>query len=127
MLNSCPDSSTFNFQHSMFVVNPIDKHAFDSDTWVLDRCHKPYSPFYIFITSITSIKHTFVQLPNKEKVLVTHIGTIQVPATLVLKDVLCVPSITFNLISITKLTKTMSCCLIFLSEFCFIQDLLCWK
>ena len=109
MLNSCPDSSTFNFQHSMFVVNPLDKHAFDSDTWVLDTGatnHIVHSTS--FFTSITSIKHTFVQLPNKEKVLVTHTGTIQVPATLVLKDVLCVPSITFNLISITKLTKTMS-------------------
>jgi len=56
-----------------------------------------------------------------------HIGTIQVTSTLVLENFLCVPSFSFNLISISKLTKSLSCCLVFLSNFCSIQDLSYWK
>ena len=40
---------------------------------------------------------------------------------------LCVPTFTFNLISVSKLTKSLSCCLVFLYHYCFIQDLTCWK
>lgn len=38
----------------------------------------------------------------------------------------CVPTFTFNLISITKLTHNLSCCIIFLSNYCFIQDHSLW-
>lgn len=62
-----------------------------------------------------------------KKAIVTHIGTIQVTSSLALENVLYVPSFTFNLITASKLTKTMSCCFVFLSTFCFIQDLTCWK
>jgi len=50
-----------------------------------------------------------------------------VTSTLVLENVLCVPSFTFNLISVSNLTKSLSCCLVFLSNFCFIHDLSCWN
>ena len=40
---------------------------------------------------------------------------------------LCVPAFTFNLISVSQLTKILSCCFVFLSNLCFIQDLSCWK
>ena len=66
-------------------------------------------------------------MPNGEKVTVTHIGTIQITSTLILENVLYVPSFSFNLILVSKLTKFLSCCLVFLSKFCFIQDLSCWK
>ena len=64
---------------------------------------------------------------NCERVTVTHIGTIQVTLTLILKNVLCVHSFTFNLISVSQLTKSLKCCLVFLSNFCFIEDLSCWN
>ena len=80
-----------------------------------------------FFTKITSSISSFVHLPNSEKVLVTHIGIVQVTSTLILKDVICVPAFTFNLILVSKLTKSLSCCLLFLSNYCFIQDLTCWK
>ena len=47
--------------------------------------------------------------------------------SLILTDVLCVPSFTFNLISVSKLTKPLNCCLIFLGDCCFIQDLAQWS
>ena len=30
-------------------------------------------------------------------------------------------------VSMSKLTKSLSCCMVFLSNYCFIQDLTCWK
>ena len=79
------------------------------------------------LTSITSIVHTFVYLPNEEQALVTHIGTVHISSSLILTDVLCVPSFTFNLISVSKLTKSLSYCLIFLGDCCFIQDFAQWS
>ena len=113
-------------QHSVFAVNPANKTAFDSETWVLDTGATNHIIHSITLfTKITSSISTFVQLPNGERVYITHIGIIQVTSTLVLINVLCVPSFSFNLISMSKLTKTLSCCLVFLSNFCFIQDLSC--
>ena len=79
------------------------------------------------LTSITSIVYTFVYLPNGEQALVTHIGTVTISSTLILTDVLCVPSFTFNLISVSKLIKSLCCCLIFLGDCYFIQDLAQWS
>ena len=79
------------------------------------------------LTSITSIVQTFVYLPNGEQALVIHIGIVQISATLTLTGVLYVPSFSFNLISVSQLTKSHFCCLIFLANCCFIQDLAQWS
>ena len=78
-------------------------------------------------TSITAILNTFVNLPNGELALVTHIGTVEISTKLVLHNVLCVPSFTFNLLSVSKLAKSISCCLMFFGTLCFIQDLAHWN
>ena len=75
-----------------------------------------------FFTSITSIVHFSVKLPNGDMAKVTHIGTIKLTPTLTLKNVLCIPSFSFNLVSISKLTQSPSCCYIFLSHYGFIQE-----
>ena len=80
-----------------------------------------------FFKSITSSIQISVRLPNGDIVKVTHIGTVQVSASLLLENVLCIPSFSFNLISISKLTQNSSCCYIILSNFCFLQDLQHWK
>ncbi|KAL4620596.1 hypothetical protein ACB092_06G166600 [Castanea dentata] len=78
-------------------------------------------------TSITSTLNTHVNLPNGEIALVTHIGAVRISETLILYDVLCVPAFSFNLRSVSKLAKSVLCCLIFLGTFCFIQDLAHWS
>lgn len=117
-----------NMQHSIFAVKPINRTAFGNETLVLDTGVKDH------------IIHSIICLPKSlilplllfnylmvKKAIVSHIGTIQVASSLVLENVLCVPSFTFNLITVSRLTKTMSCCFVFLSTFCFIQDPKCWK
>ena len=79
------------------------------------------------LTSCTEISHIKVELPNGEAAVVTHIGTIQLSSHITLTNVLCVPSFTFNLLSVSALTKSQPFCLVFLSKFCFILDLTSWR
>ena len=79
------------------------------------------------LTSYTEISYTMVELPNGEAVVVTHIGTIQLSPHITLTNVHRVPYFTFNLLSVSALTKSQPICLIFLSKLCFIQDLTCWS
>ena len=80
-----------------------------------------------FFTSITSVVQISIRLPNGDMAKVTHIGIVQLSSTLILHNVLCIPSFSFNLISVCKLTQHPSCCCIFLSQYYFIQDLQLWK
>ena len=79
------------------------------------------------LTSITTTMQSLVQLPNRVSAQVTHIGTIVLSSSLTLTNVLCVPSFSFNLLSISTFTLSQPYCLVFLSPYCFIQDLLSWK
>ena len=81
-----------------------------------------------FFTSITYVIQISVRLPNGDVAKVTHIGTVQLSSTLILENVLCIPTFSFNLVSINKLTQSPSfCCVFFSSNYCFIQDLQPWK
>jgi hypothetical protein len=78
-------------------------------------------------TSITSTIHSYIHLPNGQRVLATHIGSVQISQSLILTNVLCVPAFSFNLISVTKLIDSMPCCVLLFSQFCCIQDFTNWK
>ena len=118
--NAWSDFVSLDLHHSVFAVNHVNKTTYGNDVWILDTGATDHIVHSLSLfTHITSSISTFVQLPNGEKVTVTHIGTIQVTSTLKLENVLCVPSFTFNLISISQLTKTLSCCLVILSNLCF--------
>ena len=115
--NSIPHSTVFS-------AKTINKSAYIKIDWIIDTGatdHMVHSESVF--NSFTCVSNSYVYLPNGEKVLVTHIGTVHINDTLILTDVLCVPSFTFNLISVSKLNKSQCCCLIFLGSFCFIQDL----
>ena len=118
---SFQDSVCLNMQHSIFAKNLVNKIVFGKQIWVLDTGAIDHIVHFVkLFTKITSSISPFVQLPNGERVVVTHIGTIQVTASLVLENVLCVPAFTFNLISVSQLNKSLSCCFVFLSNLCFI-------
>ncbi|KAF5442808.1 hypothetical protein F2P56_035426 [Juglans regia] len=77
-------------------------------------------------SSIHSTVSYSVKLPNGSSASVTHVGTVHLSNTIILTEVLCVPSFNFNLISVPKLTKSNNCCFLFFSSHCFIQDLHSW-
>lgn len=118
----------FNLEHSVFATKVIHRSAHSCNTWVLDTSATDHIICYVsLLTSITNLTQRVLELPNGESAQVTHIGTIKLSATLVLDNVLCVPSFSFNLLSISKVTQKQPYFLVFLSQFCFIQDLLSWK
>ena len=106
----------------MTLKNYVD-HPWIIDTGATDHMVCSIS----FLTTITSIVTKQVRLPNGNLAAVTNIGTVKLSTTLTLTNVFCVPSFSFNLISVSKLINILHCCLIFLVEFCFIQQLLGWK
>ena len=115
-------------KHSIFSVQTVNRTRFSHNTWILDMSATDHMVHSLCkFTSITSLVSTYIHLPNGEKALATHIGTLQVLESLLFTNVLCVPSFSFNLISIFKLTSSPSCYVFFLSHLCFIQDLVAWK
>ena len=117
-----------NFKQSIFSAKVVNKDMFSSTDWVIDTGATDHMVHSIScFTTITSTLNTHVNLPNGEIALVTHIGTVKITETLVLYDVLCVPTFSFNLISVSKLAKFVLCCLIFLGTFYFIQDFAHWS
>ncbi|KAG7994170.1 hypothetical protein I3843_01G043100 [Carya illinoinensis] len=79
-----------------------------------------------FFSAITSHVSFVARLPNGSTAAVSHIGIVKITNTLVLHNVLCVPSFSFNLISAKQLTNSLSCYFIFFSQNCFIQNFLSW-
>ena len=118
----------FNSKHSIFSAKVINRTAFESNVWVIDTGASDRIVCSVsMFTKITSITQCVVELLNGETVNVTHIGTIQLSAHFTLENVLCVPSFSFNLLSVNKITHQLPFCLVFLSQFCLIQDLTCWR
>jgi hypothetical protein len=124
------NSGILNPKHSVFsaYVNIASHTNLKNHTWIIDTGATDHMiSCSSMFTTITAIVSTHVKLPNGSIANVTHIGTVTISETLTLTGVLCVPSFTFNLISATKLIKSLNCCLIFLAGYCFIQSLHNWR
>ena len=95
----------FNLKHSIFATKVVNRSAYSSNTWVLDIGAIDHIICFInLLTTITSLTQCVVELPNGESAQVTYIGLVRLSTTLVLENVLYVPSFSFNLLSISKLT-----------------------
>ena len=122
--NNIAASIPLNLKHLVFPAKIVNRKAYNVKTWVIDTGDTDHIVCSMdLLTSITTISYTMVQLPNGEAAVVTHVGTIQLSSHKTLINVLCVPSFSFNLLSISSMTKTQQLCLVFLSAYCFIQDL----
>jgi len=73
-------------------------------------------------TLYKSIKPIPISLPNGHHVFAKYFGTVIFNHKFYLIDVLCVPQLSFNLVSTSKLSLNMNCSLIFSSNNCMIQD-----
>ena len=93
----CLHSST-NLDHSVFSSNLVIPPALLPNEWIIDSGATDHMVLSIsLLTKITSVAHIPVKLPNGESVLVTHIGQVQLSSNLVLDDVLCVPSFSWQI------------------------------
>lgn len=117
-----------NLKHSVFSAKIVNRKAYNMKTWVIDAGATDHIVCFVdLLTFITAISHTMVQLSNGGAIVVTHVGTIQLSSHKTLTNVLCVRSFSFNLLSVSSMTKTQPLCLVFLFAYCFIQDLTNWS
>ena len=82
----------------------------DVGHWILDSgatnhiCHSLH-----YFTSYKMINPINVHLPNGSQLTCSYFGTIHFNNLLYLHNVLYIPEFSFNLISVTKLTKSLNC------------------
>jgi hypothetical protein len=124
-------SSALNKRHSFFYSSStftVASKYHRKQPWIIDTGATDHMVSSIHhFTTITAVVSSHVKLPNDQFALVMHIGTVKFLNSLILTDVLCVPSLSFNLISASKLIKSIHCCLIFIHKFCFVQNLTSWE
>ncbi|CAN1341510.1 Retrovirus-related Pol polyprotein from transposon RE2 [Linum perenne] len=139
LLQQPASSSSTNETYANLITQPIPSNSGIHDTLALSTftSSSSLSNFWIIDTGASRhiacsismlITHkplvdTHVTLPTGDQVLASHIGVITLPCGITLHDVLLVPSFTFNLLSVSCLTKHNSVSVIFSSHQCHIQDL----
>ena len=117
-----------NLTHSIFSAKLVNRTCFGTTDWVIDTCATDHMVHSVScFTTLIATLNIHVNLPNGEVALVTDIGTVKINENLILYNVLCVPSFSFNLISVSQLAKSILCCLIFFGNLCFILDLAHWS
>jgi hypothetical protein len=123
--NVTPQQSMANQAGSTKSFHSGTSSVLSNDSlWILDigaADHMVSSP--IVLTQSYLVHGRTVQLPDGSYASVTHIGSVIFSPSLVLYNVLCVPTFHFNLISVCTLFQTLHCLIIFSSDFYFIQDL----
>ncbi|CAL1409881.1 unnamed protein product [Linum trigynum] len=99
-----------------------------AQVWILDTGASDHICCTLsLLTDARPTVNQFVYLPNGSKVPVSHIGTVRLHPGFYLQNVLLVPSFTFNLISVSKITHDLPLSLHFESDSCHIQDLVTKK
>jgi hypothetical protein len=97
----------------------------NSDTWVIDSGASDH-----MVSSSSTLNESLachnlkpVRMPNGYTTLASHSGNVVLSPDITLNNVLCVPNFKLNLLSISKLTSSMNCAVIFFPTFCLFQDL----
>ena len=90
-----------DLRHSIFSAHIVNRTAFNGDTWVIDTGATEHIMHSVHLLSEFIAVSCVVKLPNGETAMVTHIGSITLSSNLILHNVLCVPSFSFNLLSVS--------------------------
>lgn len=92
--------------------------------WILDNSATNHIVFYsTLFTHTKPLSIPIVNLPTGSSIPITCTGTIPFNFDITLADVLCVPSFNLNLMSASKVTDFLNCCVILFPTFCVLQDL----
>ena len=105
-----------------FCINASNK-VYD-DSWVIDSSATDH------MTSKSQLFHTYTPSPSNKKIAVVNgslatvagFREIYITPTLILKNVLHVPKLSTNLVSIQKLTHDLKCYAIFFPSYCVFQE-----
>lgn len=89
--------------------------------WILDSRATNHVTPYVQLLSDVKSWNSQLYLPNGQMATVTHVGSIQLALDIRLESVLCVPSLTYNLLSISKLLSSSNSYITF-NATCILQD-----
>lgn len=134
MLNkSSRTSASANMTSATSISNAflVDTANKPSQVWIIDTGATNHMVSDLrALSTVEEVKSNSprkVHLPNGDVVLVKHIGTCPISARSIIRKVLYVPQFRYNLLSVSKLTKDLQCCIAFYPDFCLFQDLLQWE
>ena len=105
-----------------FCINV--SHRIYDDSWIIDSDATDH------MTTKSQLFHTYTPNPSNKKIAVANgflatvagFGEIYISPTLILKNVLHVPNLSANLVSIQKLTHDLKCYAIFFPSYCVFQE-----
>ena len=113
-----------SFENTTGPSFPLSINSMFSNSWILDSGatdHVTYDSSSFIHTNMSSIPT--INLPTGSSVPIDSTGTILFNKDIRLDNVLHVPSFRLNLMSASKVTKSLHCCIILFPDFCVIQDL----
>ncbi|XP_019155950.1 PREDICTED: uncharacterized protein LOC109152757 [Ipomoea nil] len=115
-----PEESKEGRSISNYLVNSILNC---STVWILDSGATDHITCSLeYLDNCHKVQNISVKLPNGETVEVANVGEIKLYPNLLLKNVLHIPTFSFNIISASRLAKQSSCKLIMNDVSCNIQD-----
>lgn len=88
--------------------------------WIIDTGTTYHiTPFLSFLQDAQPCTTT-LQLPNGATSNITHVGSVKLNSHLTLTNVLCVPSFTYNILSISKLVQDTTYQVVFQADVCYL-------
>ena len=78
----------------------------------------------VFTTFQSHLSTSTVTLADGSTSCIPRLETINPTPLITLTSVISLPQFSFNLIYVSKLTRTLNCSILFFLDYCFIQDLL---
>jgi len=122
-LNNNGKSEAFINAAGLFAHNSSINFSF-TKPWILDSGATDHiasdSQFFTY-TSSSFISN--VNLPTDSTAATSSTGTIKFNDNISLKDVLYVPSFNLNLMSVSKITSALNCCVVLFPHGCILHDL----
>ena len=114
------ENYSLTFQHQ--ILSSLADHL-PTGSWIIDSgaTTHVFSDMTMF-SSVTTVAGVTVSLPNGTREPITHTDTIHLSDSLVLHDVLHVPSLRFNLLSVSSLLHRDHHSAHFLFDSCYIQE-----
>ena len=105
-----------------FCIN-VSHRVYD-DSWIIDPGATDHmtSKSQLFHTYTPSLSNKKIVVVNGSLATVTGFGEIYITPTLILKNVLHVPKLSTNLVSIQKLTHDLKCYAIFFPSYWVLQE-----
>ena len=111
--------SSNNYGKALNISTPLSHSAWIIDFGVID--HMTFDSRQV--SPLNSSNQKFISTANGNATQVIGEGSLTLTNTLNLESVLIVPSLEYNLLSISQITTTLSCVIIFWPNFCVSTDI----